>query len=449
MAPRRCGPVARCGKDFAIPHRTRDGDRRCDRSPVALYIARAAARERIWWQAILLASILLPPLALGILLSLAFGSHEPIGALLQHIGVRTSNSASAFVVTQVYVSIGYYILAAIAAFDGVPQTLELHAALLGKRPPDVFWRITFPLARLGLAVAVSIAWVRALGEFGAVVITAYYPAGMPVQLWVSLQSFGLPAVMPLLVISLWRLCPCLGWRTSSRSDAMFNAHIVKLRRDLVVDVTIQLPDRSAIGLCGASGAGKSTVLSCIAGFEEPDDGFVRHDGRQLFPPSSPLSSRPVGYMTQDANLFPHLTVAENVRFGLNGDPSDREWTSELRDRLQLQATWVSPASRVSGGQARRVALARMLARRPALVLLDEPFAGLDRYIVRGLLEDLVQWQARLGFKMIVVDHQVHILERLCAQAVVIEAGHVVQTGSWDEVHRVPATPLLEQLLEPL
>jgi molybdate/tungstate transport system permease protein len=167
-------------------------------TPVALYIARAAARERIWWQAILLASILLPPLALGILLSLAFGSHEPIGALLQHIGVRTSNSASAFVVTQVYVSIGYYILAAIAAFDGVPQTLELHAALLGKRPPDVFWRITFPLARLGLAVAVSIAWVRALGEFGAVVITAYYPAGMPVQLWVSLQSFGLPAVMPLL-----------------------------------------------------------------------------------------------------------------------------------------------------------------------------------------------------------------------------------------------------------
>jgi len=179
-------------------------------TPVALYIARAAASERIWWQAVLLVSILLPPLALGILLSLAFGSHEPIGALLQRIGLRTSNSSGAFVVTQVYVSIGYYVLGAIAAFDGVPAALERHAALLGKGPADVFRRVTFPLARLGLAVALSIAWVRALGEFGAVVITAYYPAGMPVQLWVSLQSFGLPAVMPLLVVFLVAALP-LPW----------------------------------------------------------------------------------------------------------------------------------------------------------------------------------------------------------------------------------------------
>lgn len=179
-------------------------------TPVALYIARAAQRERIWWQAVLLVSILVPPLALGILLSLAFGSHEPIGVLLQRAGIRTSNSAGAFVATQVYVSIGYYVLGAIAAFDGVPRALELQAALLGKRPAQVFLRVTLPLARLGLAVALSIAWVRSLGEFGAVVVTAYYPSGMPVQLWVSLQSFGLPAVMPLLAIFLVAALP-LPW----------------------------------------------------------------------------------------------------------------------------------------------------------------------------------------------------------------------------------------------
>lgn len=176
-------------------------------TPVALYIARAAAKERIWWQAALLLSILLPPLALGILLSLAFGSHEPLGVLLQHAGVRTSNSATAFVATQVYVGIGYYILGAIAAFERVPRALELQAALLGVRPAPVFWRVTFPLARLGLAVALAIAWVRSLGEFGAVVVTAYYPSGMPVQLWVSLQSSGLPAVMPLLAIFLVAALP--------------------------------------------------------------------------------------------------------------------------------------------------------------------------------------------------------------------------------------------------
>jgi molybdate/tungstate transport system permease protein len=179
-------------------------------TPVSLYIARARMRERLWWQAILLVSILLPPLAIGILLSLAFGPGTALGSRIEQMGVRTTNSPFAFVLTQVYVSIGYYVLGAVAAFDSVPEMLEKHASLLGQPAWRVFWRITFPLARLGLAVALSVAWVRALGEFGAVVITAYHPSGMPVQLWVNLQSFGLPAVMPLLIIFLLTALP-LPW----------------------------------------------------------------------------------------------------------------------------------------------------------------------------------------------------------------------------------------------
>jgi molybdate/tungstate transport system permease protein len=179
-------------------------------TPVALYISRSSARERVWWQALLLISILLPALALGILLSIAFGPHEPLGVFLRRLGVLTSNSALAFTATQVYVSIGYYILAAVAAFDRVPRSLEAQALLLGNRPVRAFWRVTFPLARLGLAVALSLAWVRALGEFGAIIVTAYYPAGMPVQIWVNLQSFGLPAVMPVLVVFLLTALP-LPW----------------------------------------------------------------------------------------------------------------------------------------------------------------------------------------------------------------------------------------------
>ena len=179
-------------------------------TPVALYVARTHPGERIVWQAIFLTSILLPPLALGILLALAFGPHEPFGALLKRAGVQTSNSSTAFVLTQVYASIGYYVLGAVAAFTGVPRAYERHAALLGDSPARVFWRITFPLARAGLTVALSLAWVRAVGEFGAIVVTAYYPSGMPVQLWVALQSFGLPAVMPLLVIFLATALP-LPW----------------------------------------------------------------------------------------------------------------------------------------------------------------------------------------------------------------------------------------------
>jgi molybdate/tungstate transport system permease protein len=169
-------------------------------TPVAAYIARCRPRERLVWQAILLIPILLPPLALGILMTLAYGPYGSVGAWLEHYGVAMTNTPTAFVTTQVYVGMGYYVLGAVAALDAVPVMLQKQAALLGLTPFRVFLRVTLPLSRLGLAVALSIAWVRAIGEFGAVVVTAYYPSGMPVQLWVNLQSFGLPAVLPLLVV---------------------------------------------------------------------------------------------------------------------------------------------------------------------------------------------------------------------------------------------------------
>ncbi len=171
-------------------------------TPIAMYIARCQTRERLVWQAFLLIPILLPPLALGILLSLAFGPYGAAGRWLQHFGIVMTNSPTAFVSTQVYVGMGYYVLGAVVAFDSVPVILQKQAALLGLAPWRVFLRVTLPLARLGLAAALSVAWVRTISEFGAVVVTAYYPSGMPIQLWINLQSFGLPAVMPLLVIFL-------------------------------------------------------------------------------------------------------------------------------------------------------------------------------------------------------------------------------------------------------
>jgi ABC-type sulfate/molybdate transport systems ATPase subunit len=235
---------------------------------------------------------------------------------------------------------------------------------------------------------------------------------------------------------------------------MLKAHIIKKRRDLQVNVTLELEAGSSVGLFGASGAGKSTVLACIAGIEAPDDGFVRLNGLQLFPPSLPLHRRPLGYLTQEPGLFPHLSVGENISFGISRElaaaPEHRQWIATLRDRLQLSALWNAPASLISGGQARRVALARMLARKPPLVLLDEPFAGLDRQLVRELIDDLIFWSRQIGFSMIAVDHQAQVLQRLCPQqAIVIEQGKIVQSGSWCELHNAPATPLLQSLLAPL
>ena len=235
-------------------------------------------------------------------------------------------------------------------------------------------------------------------------------------------------------------------------DAMLNAHIVKKRRDMIVDVSLELESGDALGLFGASGAGKSTVLACIAGIDEPDDGFVKLNNLQLFPPSLPLHRRPLGYLTQEPGLFPHLTVGENVRFGIPKvvGAEQNHWIETLRDHLHLGPLWSAPASLISGGQARRVSLARMLARNPPLVLLDEPFAGLDRGLVRELIDDLVFWSKTMCFSIIAVDHRADVLSRLCPrQAIVLERGRIVQKGTWNELCSAPATPLLRSLLAPI
>jgi molybdate/tungstate transport system permease protein len=197
-------------------------------TPMAIYVARSSPKERLTWQGILLVSVLLPSLALGILLSLAFGPHA-LGAFLNRFGLVLTNTPLAFVVTQVYVSIGYYVLGSIAALDRVPRALEIQAGLLGHDAWSVFWSVTYPLARLGFAVALSLAWVRALTEFGAIVVTAYYPAGIPVAMWTGLENFGLPAVMPLLVAFLLTALP-LPWL----------AHVLAQRSAL----PLRLPDRA-------------------------------------------------------------------------------------------------------------------------------------------------------------------------------------------------------------
>src|SRR2546427_2014959 len=113
-------------------------------TPVAAYIARCGTRERLLWQAVLLVPILLPPLALGILLTLAFGLYGTVGAWLEHFGIVMTNSAPAFIVTQVYVGIGYYVLGAVAAFDAGPLMLQKRPAFVGLAPRKVFLRVTLP-----------------------------------------------------------------------------------------------------------------------------------------------------------------------------------------------------------------------------------------------------------------------------------------------------------------
>src|ERR1700732_3678168 len=194
------------------------------------------------------------------------------------------------------------------------------------------------------------------------------------------------------------------------------AHIVKRRRIFTVDVDLRMEQGERLALFGASGAGKSTVLSCLAGIENPDSGRIHFGETVFFPPNLPLYRRALAYLTQSDSLFPHLSVADNVCFGLRGHERNgaQRWVEELKERLELGPLWNESARRISGGQARRVALARMLARRPPLV----------HPTISELVDAILQWHRELGFILIAVDHRADILEKLCTRAAAIEGGHI-------------------------
>ncbi|HET9898423.1 MAG TPA: ABC transporter permease subunit [Streptosporangiaceae bacterium] len=171
-------------------------------TPLAWALARGALPFPRVWEAGVLATLLLPPLVIGLLLIFMVGPFTFIGQLLAPLRLTATNSFLALVVAQVYEAAPYYVLGAQAAFASVDPRLEQQAALLGDPPARVLRRVTIPLAAPGLAMALAIAWARAMGAFGAVVIIAYHPTGLPLQIWTSLQETGLASALPFALVLL-------------------------------------------------------------------------------------------------------------------------------------------------------------------------------------------------------------------------------------------------------
>ena len=175
-------------------------------TPLAWMLARGTLPFPRVWEAGVLCSLLLPPLVIGLLLIFLIGPFTPVGQLLGALHLSATNTFLALVIAEVYESAPYYVLGAQSAFSDVDPRMEQQAALLGDRPRRVFRRVTLPLAAPGLAMALAVAWARAMGAFGAVVIVAYHPYGIPLQIWTTLQETGLASALPfalfLLVIAL-------------------------------------------------------------------------------------------------------------------------------------------------------------------------------------------------------------------------------------------------------
>jgi molybdate/tungstate transport system permease protein len=171
-------------------------------TPLAWMLARGRLPFPRIWEAGLLCSLLLPPLVIGLLLVFMVGPYTPVGEIIGHFNWSATNTFLALVIAEVYESAPYYVLGAQAAFASVDPRLEQQAALLGDRPRRVFRRVTLPLAAPGLAMSLAIAWARAIGAFGAVIIIAYHPFGLPLQIYNVLQETGLASALPFALVLL-------------------------------------------------------------------------------------------------------------------------------------------------------------------------------------------------------------------------------------------------------
>lgn len=210
-------------------------------------------------------------------------------------------------------------------------------------------------------------------------------------------------------------------------------------------VSLTLGQGEFVALLGPSGSGKTTLLRVLAGLDFPDKGGVRIAGVDMA--GVPARGRGVGVVFQNYALFRHMTVAENVAFGLRVRPrSRRPAEAEIRRRVRelLELVQIPELAerypeQVSGGQRQRVALARALVKRPKLLLLDEPLAALDRKLREGTRFELVRLQEQLGLTFVMVTHDQEEAMSMATRLAVMNAGRVAQVGTPHDIYERPAT----------
>jgi sulfate/thiosulfate transport system ATP-binding protein len=212
----------------------------------------------------------------------------------------------------------------------------------------------------------------------------------------------------------------------------------------VDDVSFDAAEGKITALLGPSGSGKSTVLRMIAGLESADSGDIILGGESQV--SRSVQERKVGFVFQHYALFRHMTVRENVAFGLTVRKEPKEYQRERVDEL-LELVLLSPFAnrypdQLSGGQRQRVALARALAPRPSVLLLDEPFGALDARVRQDLREWLDDLHRRLGVTSLLVTHDQEEALELAHEVVVMHEGRVEQKGTPREVYEQPSTPFI-------
>lgn len=221
---------------------------------------------------------------------------------------------------------------------------------------------------------------------------------------------------------------------------MLFARIKKVLGSFAIDVTFQSEDDDIIAIYGASGAGKTSVISMIAGLIRPDSGKICVNGVTYFDSESKINVTPdkrrIGYIFQDGKLFPHLTVRSNLEYGMKLIPTKdrRIGFREVVGLLGLEGLLTRRPGKLSGGEKQRVAIGRALLTSPRLLLMDEPLASLDSSRKNDLLPFIKGLRDQYQIPVIYVTHSLEEIFTVADSVVVMEAGHVKSSGNLDLLH---------------
>ncbi len=441
-------------------------------------------------EGVFVSPLILPPTVVGFLLLLLFGKNGPLGQLLLSLNFSIVFTWYAAVITATVVAFPLMYKTALGAFEQIDANLLRVARTLGASEVTIFWRITLPLAMPGILAGTTLAFARALGEFGATLMLAGNIPGqtqtIPMAIYFAVEAGAMNEawvwVLVIMGISLSGIIAVNYWGRGNKEWGIENrdwgignrekpalsiltntrAHSALTNSGLFVDIQKQLPgflldvsfstDEQVLGLLGASGAGKSMILRCIAGIEIPTKGRIVLNGRVLFDSEKginiPSRDRQIGFLFQNYALFPHLSVAQNIAFGLPKGTSALTIKQQVEAQLaavQLQGYESRYPRELSGGQQQRVALARALASQPEALLLDEPFSALDTHLRSQLEQQLITSVETYQGVTLFVTHNLEEAYRVCQDLLVMERGKAIAYSSKQNIFERPNTVSVAQL----
>lgn len=224
--------------------------------------------------------------------------------------------------------------------------------------------------------------------------------------------------------------------------------------DVLRGVSLRVESGEMVGIVGPSGSGKSTLLYCLSGLEAADSGSIQMMGAQMVHAGRNALSRTrrdhVGFIFQSYNLIPSLSAGENVSLParLAGRPITKAQTSAVLKSVGLDGRGKSRPGDLSGGEQQRVAIARALATSPKILLCDEATSALDPTTTRSILALLKEINRTLGITIIVITHEMAVIEEICQRVAIIDSSRIAEVGAVDDVFTRPQSAMAKQLIYP-